>query len=287
MGARFRSFDDGVSLRELAQYLREGIYLMDADGRILDANPMFVDLMGAADLEALRGRTARDRSRSREQWAREMQELARDGAVREFTREIERVDGETRTVLDTCYARHDGEFTVYHGIVVDVSVMPHRERPLADDHTMRDALTGCYTRRILDALDVELSAAPERGCGMCVVRVEGLTAYNARHGSAAGDSALVRMGRFLMRHIRADEPVARTSADTFVVALRDSDAAATEIVARRIQLAALRTAPLPFLLGWANRLPSEPMSSILTRAEKSAVPVRVVERAFEVTRSSS
>ncbi len=49
--ARFRSLSDPESLREFTSKLREGIYIVSRDGRILDANPAFLEMLGVSSLE--------------------------------------------------------------------------------------------------------------------------------------------------------------------------------------------------------------------------------------------
>ena len=47
---------------------------------------------------------------------------------------------------------------------------------------------------------------------------------------------------------------------------------------RRLQLAALRTAPAPFSLGWASREGDESLEKTVNRADQELLTVRVVER---------
>ncbi len=277
-----RRFSDGVSLPELARYLREGVYIMDSDGVVIDANPVALDLLGVRSLTETPRGAVRDRMRSRDVWRSEMNALVRDGVVREFTREIERSDGSVRTVLDTCYARVDAGVVTYHGVVIDVSVVAARDpRERADAHT-RDAATGAYTADYLELLDPQPNdrSAP---LGICVVHIHH-DGQSQADGLASNTSQLERMTRFLLRHIRAYEVVVRSAHDQLVVVLPGADDRAAEIVGRRLQLAALRSAPAPFRLGWAARKGSEPILDMVERALADAVPVPVVERNFDPAR---
>lgn len=278
-----RRFSDGVSLAELARYLREGVYIMDSDGVVTDANPVALDLLGVRSLTETPRVPVRDRLRSRDVWGAEMNALTRDGVVREFTREIERSDGSVRTVLDTCYAREDAGVVTYHGVVIDISVVAARDpRERADAHT-RDAATGAYTADYLELLDTQLGDRSSP-LGICVVHIHHDDRESQADGLASSTSQLERMTRFLLRHIRAYEVVVRSAHDQLVVVLPGADDRAAEIVGRRLQLAALRSAPAPFRLGWAARKGSEPIHDMVERALADAVPVPVVERNFEQTR---
>ena len=273
---RFRSLDDPDTLRELARYLREGLYVTDADGRLLDASPAFLEIVGAAAMDDVAGRVLDDflvdPGRRRAALG------ALDAAVRELELTLLRADGEQRTVLDTVFQRRDDAGRVFlHGILLDVT--PHRalEARLRESVT-RDALTGAFNRRQLDAIGREMERDTGGGWGCLYVDVEAFGAYNVRHGQEAGDAVLVRMARFLMRHVRADEPVVRLGNDEFVVILRGATDQRTERVARRLQLTALRTAPTAFSLGWAVREGDEGIDTLVERAARRRVPVRVVER---------
>ncbi len=270
-----RRFDDGVSLPELVRYLREGVYLMTADGVVLDANPVALDLFGLVQAGP-DSHPVHDASRSQSEWRAELDTLAANGTVREFTREFLRSDGTRRTVLDTCYARTDQGTVTFHGVLVDVTVEAPRARSAsADDVHTRDPGTGAYTAAYLNALDADYAPRPAAQIGLCVVQVDTPT---------AADDHLERMARFLLRHIRVSEAVVRSGPSQLVVLLPQADERGTEAVARRLQLAALRSAPCPFHLGWASRQSGEALTASCERALRGAVPVRVVERTFDTPR---
>jgi GGDEF domain-containing protein len=82
-----------------------------------------------------------------------------------------------------------------------------------------------------------------------------------------------------MRQVRAEEAVVRIGGDEFVILLQGDQGSHTESVAKRLQVAALRTAPVPFSLGWAVREPGEVLEKMLGRADANLLEVRVIERA--------
>ncbi|MBI1722449.1 MAG: EAL domain-containing protein [Gemmatimonadetes bacterium] len=126
-GTRLRSLSDAETLRALVGNLREGIYVSNVKGDVLDANPAFLEMIGVTSLEELRHYTAPDLFVDPQRRAVELELLARDGAVREFEFQIRRPDGEVRTVLDACTAVRDpdSDETLFHGILVDIT---ERER---------------------------------------------------------------------------------------------------------------------------------------------------------------
>ena len=117
------SLRDAATVRELVANLREGVYVSNLQGRILDANPAFLAMFGLASRDDLARFSVYDLLVDPAQRASELDRIAREGAVREFEFQIRRPDGEERTVLDACQAVTDPETgeTLYHGILVDIT----------------------------------------------------------------------------------------------------------------------------------------------------------------------
>ena len=280
--SRYRSLADPESLREFAKNLGEGIYITTPEGQILDANPAFLEMFGVASLDDFRGLNAFDLFVNPALRELEMRLLERDGRVKEFEFQIRRHDGETRWVLDTSYVVRDPETgeRFCHGVLVDITGRKRLEYELIEMST-HDALTGCLNRRYLDQLHMEFSADAEKRFGCIFVDIDHFKQYNDQNGHQAGDRVLVRMGRFLMRHVRAEEAVVRMGGDEFVIILINADEARTRRVTERLRSSALKSAPVPFSLGWAARRSGEGLGDLLDRADRSLLSVRVEQRSDE------
>jgi diguanylate cyclase (GGDEF)-like protein/PAS domain S-box-containing protein len=266
-------------LREFARNLREGIYITTVGGDILDCNPAFLEMFGIQSLSELQGLTAFDLHADPSRRTELLAKLDRENSVREFEFSIRRPDGEMRTVLDTCYLIRDdttGE-AFLHGILVDITTRKSLEAQLLELST-HDPLTGALNRRYLLSVDEAFAREPELRCGCVFVDIDHFKVYNDEYGHRAGDEILVRMSRFLMRHVRAEEAVIRLGGDEFAVLLRDADAEGTQLVAERLRAEALTTGPVPFSLGWAAREPGETVSRLLDRADRGLLEVRVNRR---------
>ena len=275
---RYRSLDDFDSLRSLVRNLREAIYITNSRGDILDANPAFFTLLGVRSLSDLATYGANELVVDPARRLAQLEALEQHGFVRDYELQLVRPDSTFITVLDTCYSVHDAESneTVFHGMLVDISQRKKMEEELRQQ-SMRDPLTGCFNRRYLAQMDEELSAA-DTPWGCIFIDIDHFKSYNDTHGHQMGDNTLVRMSRFLMRQVRAEEPVIRVGGDEFVLLLRGASEAQTMMVAQRMQAAALRTAPVPFSLGWASRQPAENLMSTMHRADQDLLAVRVIER---------
>lgn len=278
LSRRWGSLDDAETLRDLAQHLREAIYIARPTGEVLDANAAFVELMGLDSIAEARARHLDEFFVDVGGRRRLMQQLEAEGTVRDAEQWLVRPDGALRAVLDTALLRRDpdtGEAYV-HGLLVDITRRKELETTLRDQ-SHRDPLTGLHNRRWLDELSDRLASDPEASWGCIYLDLDHFKQYNDTHGHQAGDDVLVRMARFLSREVRSSEGVVRLGGDEFVVVLTDA-AAHTEAIARRLQVAALRTAPVPFSLGWTVRREQESLWRTLDRADQELLQVRVVNR---------
>lgn len=276
--AALRSLKHPETLGALVERLRESFYITSARGELVDANPAFLSMLGVRSLEDLRNYSLNDMIADPKRRMEELEMLDARGFARDFELEIVRPDGALRTVLDSCVVCTDpatGE-TYYHGILVDITDRKRQEDALREQ-SVRDPLTGCYNRRYLEQLEPELESA-DSPFGCIFIDIDHFKKYNDQHGHAMGDTTLVRMSRFLMRQVRAEEPVIRLGGDEFLLVLRPADEEAVEMVARRLQLAAIRTAPVPFSLGWSARRPGESVQDTVNRADQNLLSVRVMER---------
>lgn len=275
---RARNLSDPTTLSELALRLKEGIYITTLDGEIVDANPAFLEMFGVESLEELKGSRTSDFVKP-EVRAREMALLEREGAVRDVEFQLTRRDGETRTVVDSAFLsvdRKTGEKYCY-GILVDITHRKELQTQLLE-LSIRDPLTGCYNRRYLNTVTRQCEAQPKGEWGCIYLDIDHFKQYNDTNGHAEGDGVLVKMARFLMRHVRAEEAVVRVGGDEFLVVLCDSGEDQTEHVVERLRAAAPTSAPVPFSMGWAARRGGETFEQTMIRADRRLLAVRVDER---------
>jgi len=235
-------------------------------------------MFGVESLDELKGFRTSDFVRP-EVRAREMALLERDGSVRDIEFQVTRRDGEVRTVVDSAFLSVDPKTgdKYCHGILVDITQRKELQTQLLE-LSIRDPLTGCYNRRYLNTVSRQCEAQPKGEWGCIYLDIDHFKQYNDTNGHAEGDSVLVKMARFLMRHVRAEEAVVRVGGDEFLVVLCDSDQDQTDHVAARLRTAAATSAPVPFSMGWAARRNGESFEATMVRADQKLLEVRVDER---------
>jgi diguanylate cyclase (GGDEF)-like protein/PAS domain S-box-containing protein len=286
MSSRLSRLDEAETLRDLVRDLREGIYVTDRAGNVLDANRAFLEMFGVSSIEELRTHKAGDLVVDAARREAELDVLHREGAIRDFEMDIRRVGGEIRTVIDSATCARDaatGE-VYYYGILIDITDRKRLEQRLLDQ-SLRDPLTGCFNRRFLNEFERHHQDAAHPSFsgtwGCIMVDLDYFKQYNDEFGHEAGDAVLNRVARFLMRQTRAEESAVRMGGDEFLLLLDEADAAATEFAARRLQVTADRELIVPFSLGWAARQDGEALEKTIARADQMLLKSRGRTRSGE------
>jgi diguanylate cyclase (GGDEF)-like protein/PAS domain S-box-containing protein len=275
------SLSNPETLKTLLETISEGTYGASPDGRIIDANPAFLQMLGAGSIADLEGHGG-DRlwvSLARRQ---ELEDLvAERGSVHEFEIEARRLDGKVITVLETCQAQRGatGEIQAFYGVLIDVTERKSWEDQLAELN-MRDPLTGCYNQRYLESQRSALER-PSHFWGCLILDLVGLKTVNEHFGPDEGDRVLQRFAHFVIRHKRAEDVLVRLGGDEFALLVEVRSPDNMNIIARRMLDRGPQQAPLAFRVGHAYRQPGETIESILARANedmKAAEGPEVQER---------
>ena len=197
---RFRDLFDGVPV---------GVYRIDLDGRVLDANPVLVELLGFEHRDDLIGRSTGDlyvEESHRQAWQLLMDQ---EGRVLDFETPIYRRDGRVIWVRSHTRALEnaDGEVTAYEGTVEDITDRRKAEERLRQSEDRFRSLVQ-HTSDVISLLDANGTVRYESPSGRSLTGWSererlGQDAFAIVHGD---DRAEVRR-RFEALLARNDESV--------------------------------------------------------------------------------
>ena len=133
-------------------------------------------------------------------------------------------------------------------ISADLSVMNQQLREVG----MTDMLTGCPNRRsAMDRIQQEwaMAARSQRPLACMVIDLDNFTQINDVHGHGAGDTVLKLVASALKDEMRAQDILARTGGDEFLVICPDTTLEAAAACAERIRVVVEN---LPIVCGQQN-----------------------------------
>jgi diguanylate cyclase (GGDEF)-like protein/PAS domain S-box-containing protein len=260
------SLRDPATLRALIDTLAEGAYVAEPDGRIVDANPAFMELVGVESLEQLKQYSLDALWPETERRAEFIERVKERGSVTEFELDLRKTGGEIVSVLDTCHAhKADGEVVALYGVLLDITKRKTLDAQLAQ-LSVRDPLTGCYNRRYLQAQQPVLER-PSYFYGCMMLDLDAFKRINDTYGHEEGDRVLQRFAHFIIRNKRADDILVRMGGDEFALFLEVVSPDNLELVANRLIENAPHQAPMAFSIGHAYRRPGETVEQLLARAD--------------------
>ncbi len=217
----------------------EGILIVDAGLRIIEANRAFQAMSGYSRAELI-GENPRILHSGRHDnafyqrmwqslngagnWEGQVWDRRRDGTLFAAYLSVSRVDGA------------DGAVSHYISLFTDITEQRMRQDEV-ELLAFRDPLTHLPNRRLLQDRLVHAVAAAGRAASLlavCSLDLDGFKAVNDRCGHEAGDEVLVAVALRLQQAVRANDTVARLGGDEFVLLLADlHDPGEAQEVARR------------------------------------------------------
>lgn len=197
-------------------------------GMIVDANPAACRYYGYG-CDQLKAMQISDINTLPPEQIRQEMECARNEQRNYFVFQHRLASGEIRDVeVHSSPLELDGRLILYsiiHDITrrVETERALHRANAQLQQQATRDALTGLYNRRHLDAtLPRELAQAGSfhQPVGIVMLDIDHFKHYNDTYGHDAGDRLLRQLGDFLMRQIRAKQDIAcRYGGEEFILIL--------------------------------------------------------------------
>jgi len=141
---------------ELFETLRAGVYFTTPDGKLLDANPALVRMLGYESKEELLGVNVHSLFLDPSQRSAELLALERNGAIEDCEIVLRRKDGSQIICLDSSTAIRDssGEIVRYQGTLDDITQRREMEKRLHQEQEFARRLVESFPDLIV-VLDVE------------------------------------------------------------------------------------------------------------------------------------
>jgi diguanylate cyclase (GGDEF)-like protein/PAS domain S-box-containing protein len=210
-----------------------GMVMSDLDGRILDANPAFLELLGY-DAAELAGRNMSElvHPEDRELVQRDFLSSPEESDSLRLDHRFVRRDGDVRWVDASVSFVRDVEGRRSFAVSMTQDVTQRRaaeaalvaQAELNEHQALHDALTGLANRTLFrDRIDHAVRAAHRTGgrAAVLLMDLDRFKEINDSLGHAAGDELLVELGARLETALRASDTVARLGGDEFGVLLPD------------------------------------------------------------------
>ncbi len=147
--------------RNLFDRIPVGLYRSTPEGRILDANPAMVEMLGSPSLQEINAVALFFNAADRQRW---IEEIAVKGELVNYEVRLQRANGEAIWVLDNCRVIRDSEGGVlyYEGSLQDITQRKHAEQANMNAnrqlHSVLNSITEAYL--VLDSQYRFLEANP-------------------------------------------------------------------------------------------------------------------------------
>jgi diguanylate cyclase (GGDEF)-like protein/PAS domain S-box-containing protein len=211
-------------------HAREGIYIAEANGTIIDVNDAFTRITGYERSETLGRKPSFLRSSHHSQTFYEAlwQHVIEHGS---WSGELwnRRKTGEVYVQMQHISAVSDAQGQVRQYVAFFSDVTARKEQEARLDHMAHfDALTGLPNRALhADRLQQAMAQATRRGqkLGLAFVDLDGFKAVNDNYGHDAGDHLLITLARRMRVALREVDTLARIGGDEFAAVIVDLDQA--------------------------------------------------------------
>ncbi|HEX2010822.1 MAG TPA: EAL domain-containing protein, partial [Roseateles sp.] len=194
----------------------EAILFLDANERVLSANPAFTQLTGWSESE-VRGRRPLSFLYARRQGDRQQRPLQDGRRQGEVT--CRRRDGHTFPALEHLCRVLDAEGRASHHVLSFSDISEIRDTQFKLQHlALHDALTGLGNRL---QLQERLHAQSDERLALLFLDLDGFKTINDTLGHDRGDELLKVLARRLRAQLRREDLAVRLGGDEFVVLLRE------------------------------------------------------------------
>lgn len=252
-----------AQMQEVMRLSAAYVFVCDAGGRILQANPSMALALGHSpeQLEglALADFLGDDGEAVQADYLRRVRESRVDESVL-TVRDAKGRDRRWRVISRMPPEADLGENIV--GTAVDITEQFEQTEVLREQ-SQRDPLTGCLNRRFLDAFEDRHRDQP---WGVIAVDLDDFKGINDSLGHDRGDEVLRSMARFLSERVRSADSLLRPGGDEFLILIPQAGEGVLERLVERME-ADRASAPCGFSMGSVARRANESLAESMARAD--------------------
>ena len=252
--AQFNAINNLEKYREVYERALEGMFQMNADGRLLDCNPAFASLLGASSVEDIKQSNINllnhipNDPESRYIF---LDKLKSKGYVFGYEAECSNADGQlfwASIHARVAFSTENGD--VLEGSIVDISDKKLSEQKL-EFLAKHDSLTGLINRSEFEnRLNDALGKFTTDHVGHCLLflDLDQFKIVNDTSGHRAGDELLKCLSQVLTDNARTRDSIARLGGDEFAILLERCPLEKAEEVAN-----ILRRKIADYKFNWENK----------------------------------
>lgn len=209
-----------AKFRHLFNNLPIGLYRTSPEGKILDANPAFLEMFGFPDLPTLQQVNARDLYANPNHRA---ENLSSAEANTSAEMQMRKSNGICFWVTDHVRPIPDskGNIVYYEGSLIDISERKKAEQDLQLLATT-DPLTGLPNRRYFFSQAEQVFARPNRpssAYAILMIDIDHFKKINDDHGHATGDIVLHEVAQRIHANLRVNDISGRYGGEEFSILL--------------------------------------------------------------------
>ncbi|HEX5755270.1 MAG TPA: sensor domain-containing diguanylate cyclase [Arenimonas sp.] len=239
------------------------VFLLDTEGRLLQANPATAFALGRSPKQLLGLQLAQfldgDGERAQAEYLQRLREQRQDESVL-AVRDMQGRARQWRVVSRLSSPLEATRYIVASG--VDITEQLQQTEALREQ-SLHDALTGCYNRRYLD--EFERRYQDSRWAAVNI-DLDHFKLINDEQGHERGDQVLQEIARFLSERVRAEDAVVRLGGDEFLLLIGRAEPVWVDRLLDRLRQDAPQ-ASCGFSLGAELRENGESLAQTLARAD--------------------
>jgi diguanylate cyclase (GGDEF)-like protein/PAS domain S-box-containing protein len=272
-----------VAREALLERLHDGVIVLDAQARVVDANPQAMHIFNWQKQPL-----GEQVQKVMDAWL-DLTSLNKVDAILKMETSMHKEGNPAYfEVTATVLKEQNGKRIGYLVVVHDISARKQIEQEL-HELSLRDDLTGLTNRRGFNLLADQLVHMAKRmqlNAILFYLDVDGLKSINDKFGHATGDQALVDTANILKSSFRASDIIARMGGDEFVIFALESDTNHARSMLQRLEEAITDHASLgrrfklsisagTSIYAWDN--PST-MDQLLHEADKAMYAAKAAKR---------